>query len=212
MRPTLSFALLLAVASVAHGTERRELSQEIEVKAGQTVRLEIPVAEIRIEAVDGPRMRADLTLECRWSRVDCRQALNQVEFEVRSKERRLRLELEGLPQWHKSNLAIEGTLEVPRSAPLEVDIGVGELEISGAEGDLWIDMGVGKVEAWLPQGAVGSVSLDVGVGEAELFGADARIEGRRSLLVGSEVYWDDGPGESRIRIDLGVGEINLRLE
>ncbi len=193
MHRTLSFALLFAVAAVAPATERRELSQEIEVKAGQTVRIEIPVGEIRIDAVDGSRLRADLTLECRWSRVDCRQAVDEVELEVRSKERGVRLELERLPQWHKSKLEIEGTID-------------------GAEGDLWVDMGVGEVEAWLPRQGVGTVSLDVGVGEAELFGADTRIAGRRSLLVGSEVYWDEGPGRARIRIDLGVGEITLRLD
>ena len=96
--------------------------------------------------------------------------------------------------------------------PLEIDLGMGSLEISGPESDLWVDMGVGKVEAWLPRETVGLVSLNVGVGKAELFGAGPRVESRRSFLVGGEAYWDDGPGRARIHIDLGVGEIAVRLE
>jgi len=32
------------------------------------------------------------------------------------------------------------------------------------------------------------------------------------LLVGSEIYWDDGPGNARVQVDLGVGEIAARLQ
>ena len=213
MKRFLSFALLLfASALVAHAAERRILSREVQVGRDQTVRIEIPVGETRVESVEGSTLTAELTLECRWAQRDCERVLDEVKLEVRSTKRRLRLELEGLPRWHKSKLEIEGRITVPRSAPLEIDFGVGELEISGHQGDLWVDMGVGEVEASLPRQAVGLVSLDVGVGEAELFGAGSRVEGRRSMLVGSEVYWDEGPGRSRIHIDLGVGKITLRLE
>ena len=213
MKRSASFVLMfLAASTVAHGAERRELSRDVVVGTDQTVRIEIPVGEIRVEAVDGATLTADLTLECRWARDDCHRVLDDVELEVRSSERRLRIELSGLPRWHKSKLEVEGTVTVPRSAPLEIDMAVGELEIRGTEGDLWIDMGVGEVDAHVPVQAVGLVSLDVGVGEASLFGAGSRIQGRRSMLVGSEVFWDDGAGSARIHIDLGVGEITLHLE
>ncbi len=32
------------------------------------------------------------------------------------------------------------------------------------------------------------------------------------MLVGSEVYWDEGKGEARVRADVGVGEITVSLE
>ena len=33
-----------------------------------------------------------------------------------------------------------------------------------------------------------------------------------SLLVGSEVFWDEGEGDARVRADVGVGEAKVYLE
>lgn len=207
-----SIAVLAALPAAA-GTADRELTGRFDVAPGHTVRIEIAVAELRIEADDGADVRAELHLRCRWDRKrDCRGALDEIELAAHRTSRRLYLELTGLPAWHRSNLEIEGTIYVPRSLALDVDLGVGELEVIGVASDLRVDLGVGEVEVRTAHAAVASVELDVGVGEAELHGRRTRVDGSRSLLVGSELYWDDGPGEARIRVDCGVGEISVRLE
>ncbi len=215
MRRKILIALagcLLATAAWA-GQRSKEISTSFGVQAGQAVRLDLSVGEIRIQGADIDRVEAELQVECRWgSDEDCERLLEKVELESRSTERRRIVEVVSDSSWRKTKLEIEGDFRVPRGAALEVDMGVGELEVEGVERDLIVDLGVGEVMIRMPASKVGSVGLDAGVGEAELIGSGGRIEGRRSLLVGSEIYWDEGEGQARVRVDVGVGEITVWLE
>ena len=209
--------LLIAAAALttaAHaGSKSREISQSFPIEDDRTLRLDLSVGEIRVEGADVDEIEAELRIECRWgSEEDCDRLLDKVSLEARTTSRRLILELVSDSSWRKTKLEIEGDFRVPRNVALEVDMGVGELEIEGVIADLNADLGVGELTIRVPAAAVRSVGLDAGVGEAELFGAGSYVEGRRSMLVGSEVFWDDGEGEARVRADVGVGEATVYLE
>jgi hypothetical protein len=60
--------------------------------------------------------------------------------------------------------------------------------------------------------AVDSVYLDAGIGETELLVPDGWIHAERSFLVGSETSWRRGPGDAQVHVDVGVGEIVVRLD
>jgi len=205
--------LLLTLSPTAlQASEVREISQKFEVAEGQKLRIDIPVGEVEIEAGDRAQVEAELTVRCRWNLADCRHAVEQLELVERSTSRRVTIELSGLPRWHGTTLDIEGIILVPKNTPLEVKMGVAKLDITGVEKDLRIDVGVGKVRVWMPEAQIGRALLDVGVGEVELLGAPGQASGRRSFLVGSEIHWDDGPGQARVDIEVGVGEITLWLD
>ena len=57
----------------------------------------------------------------------------------------------------------------------------------------------------------GTVWLDANFGDASLRLQDEGIEGRRPLLVGAEVFWDQGKGPCDLAVDLGAGDIMTRL-
>lgn len=216
-RPRLLTTLLLATALVtgaAHaGDQAREISRSFKVADGQTLRLDLSVGEFRVEGADVDSVEADLRVECRWGDDDdCARMLDKVELVSRTSGRRLVIELVSDSSWRKSKLEVEGDFRVPRGGALEVDMGVGELTIEGVAADVSADLGVGELSIRVPAASVRSVSLDAGVGEAKLLGAGTSVEGRRSLLVGSEVFWEDGEGEARIRADVGVGEATVYLE
>lgn len=202
-----------ALVPAAHAGEKaRELSRSFTPEADQIVRLDLSVGEIRVEGADIETVEAELRVECRWGDDDCDRLLESVELDSRSTSRRLIIEIVSDSSWRKTKLEIEGDFRVPRGATLEVDMGVGELSIEGVAADLSADLGVGELSIRVPAAAVRSVGLDAGVGEAKLLGAGTFVEGRRSMLVGSEVFWDDGEGEARIRADVGVGEVTVYLE
>lgn len=204
--------LTLGGASAAGGEGLRELAQSFEAAAGQTVRIQIPVAELKVEAVDGQQVSAELTVRCRWALKDCQDALGRLELASLSSPKRLLVELAGVSKWSGSKLDVEGRIRVPRGSPLEVEMDVAELEVSGVEQDLRVDVGVGEVRAWLKADKFGRTFLDVGIGQAELIGAASPPQSRRSLLVGSEVNWSEGSGEARIDIEVGVGEVTVWFE
>ena len=33
-----------------------------------------------------------------------------------------------------------------------------------------------------------------------------------AMFLGSKVRWDEGPGDSRVSIELGIGDIDVRLD
>jgi hypothetical protein len=205
-------ALALATAAYA-GTEVREISSTFTLEQDQLLRLDLSVGEIRIEGADIDQVEADLRIECRWgNKQDCERLLAKVELTARDTSRRRILELVSDSSWRKTKLEIEGDFRVPRGTSLEVDMGVGELTIEDITGDLSADLGVGELSIRIPAAAVRSVGLDAGVGEAKLLGAGNFVAGRRSMLVGSEVFWDQGEGKARVRADVGVGEATVYLD
>jgi hypothetical protein len=90
-------------------------------------------------------------------------------------------------------------------------MGVGELEVAGVDDDLSIDLGVGEVDVSVPEARFRSVDLDAGIGEASLRLPEGRYQGRRSFLIGSELDWHEGRGQAALVVDLGVGEVEVRL-
>ena len=209
----LLIATALVAAAAQAGSKTREISRSFTLEADQILRLDLSVGEIRIEGAEIDKVEADLRIECRWGNdEDCERLLEKVDLESRETSRRLILEVVSDSSWRKTKLEIEGDFRVPRGVALEVDMGVGDLTIEGVTADLSADLGVGEVSIRLPAAVVRSVGLDAGVGEAKLLGAGTFVEGRRSMLVGSEVFWDEGEGEARVRADVGVGEATVYLE
>ena len=56
-----------------------------------------------------------------------------------------------------------------------------------------------------------SARLDANFGDASLALRGDTIEGRRPMLVGAEVEWQEGPGACTLSVDLGAGDIQATL-
>lgn len=206
----LALAVLLAVPALAGGS--RELSGSTAVQRGREVRIEIPVAKLDVEGYDGDRVEAELRARCDRSRSRCEEMLEDLELEIRGGERGAEVTLRGYPKWNTDGLEIEGVIRVPRSSPIDLELGVGELQVEGTAEDLSIDLGVGEATVRVSAAEVSSVSVDVGVGEARIRSAEERVDGERSFLIGSEAEWSRGRGSARVKVDVGVGEARVEVE
>lgn len=204
--------LALGAATLAAADDHRQLKGSHEITAGQAVHIDFPAGELEIEAAPESRVEIELEVECKWRRSDCRDLLDGVEIVWRARERRLFLEIEGLATWRLARLEVSATVKMPARAALDVEMGAGRLLIDGLTNDVRVDMGAGEIRLWMPESAVESVSVDVGVGDAKFQDRKEYVSGRRSLLIGSELHWDDGPGEARIDIELGAGEATVWLD
>jgi len=101
-----------------------------------------------------------------------------------------------------------GDLEVTGVAgDSEIELGVGDAEILHRDGDLDISVGVGDVDLEFSPARVGEVSAASGVGGVELTDGDRHIEGKGS--VGQSLEWKGG-GKAEIELETGVGDINIR--
>jgi len=202
--------VLLAVPAMARH-EVRTIERDFPIDPDETLRLDVGVAEVEIEGSEGDQVEVRLVIECSSSR-RCEERAERVELVSRSASRTLSLAVKG---HHKSGHhapSLELWVRVPTTRPVEVDMGVGELEIRGMESDLEVDLGVGEVEIRFPESEVRSVYLEVGVGEAELSPRKSRSSSSGFLFLGNEVEWDDGPGSAQVEVDVGVGEAEVILE
>ena len=76
----LSLVLGLLPVGAAYGVESRAIVEEFEVAPEQAVRINLSVAEVRVETASSKKVKEEITLRCRWSREDCEEALEEIEL------------------------------------------------------------------------------------------------------------------------------------
>lgn len=210
MRTLLISVLAAAAGCTAGGETVRTLNQSWAFQPGQRIYLDVPIGEITVVGIDSGPVSLDLRVRCSQWRRRCPADAEDVEIRSRKLDRALRLEVEGLPRWAVGALSIEAELNVPHGAPVLVDLGVGEVEVHGVRSDIDVDVGVGAVEIALDADWISAVEAHTGIGASTVHRSGDVIEGQRSLL-GDELRWSLGQGESRIFVEVGVGDVDVDL-
>lgn len=210
----LAAAALVALALPASAAvEVRRLDATVELAGQRLVALEAPVGTVRVEAGPAGRIEVEAAVSCSRLSRRCRELAENLQLRSRTRGSSVEIAFEGYPKASIGGVPkLTVTVRMPRELDLELEMGVGDVRIAGIVGDLSVDLGVGDVEIRLPEAAVRSVTLDVGVGAAELDPEPRGSERSGFLFLGNERRWHDGPGESDIEIDVGVGEATVTFE
>jgi hypothetical protein len=219
MRKLILISLVLAApvlsalaGAAAAAVSDREIKSSWPAAELEAIRFDISVAELEVTAGSGDKIAVEILAECKHDRPDCEAALEDLELFDRTRGKVLTIDLEGYPKWGKGRIEVEAFVTIPANLDFDLDMGVGEVNIEGLQGNLDLELGVGELTIDTKTDTLRSISLDVGVGEAAIYRDGRRLEGRRSFLVGSEVYWAEGEGNKRIKVDVGVGEVTVRLD
>jgi hypothetical protein len=162
------------------------------------------VGRIEITPVNGNEMRIVMDIESNRHGLFRRQVnVDNMDLEVKERDDTLFLSFE------EKGAKAEWVIEMPAVARTNIEMGVGELKLEVGATNLDIELGVGEVSVIAPEDSVGRINLNVGVGEADIRGGE--ILDRDSVFISQSVR-AQGNGDHPQEIDLGVGEINLRLE
>ncbi len=182
------------------------------VERGQSVRVRFPVGSLRIEARDVFAVETTLDITCRkLSERLCERYRSRLRLEGEVRDGVVEVRLVGLPKWKLRKLQLEGEVIVPRWAPLEARIGIGDVDIVAPDRDLAVAMGIGDLTVHAPYELFGAVAAKTGIGDATVSGR-ARAHTRRKRLIGARVRWEEGVGESSIRVGLRIGDARVVLE
>lgn len=185
------------------------ITQSLAVGNAAWVSLELSVGDLKVQASDGSDFEADLEIECTPKSVDCTRLAKDLRIDSRRRGDRLEVKLKGPSRALSGTIRLKGTVLAPRHLPLSIELGVGDLQVSGFTHDLRLEVGVGNIQGRLPESAVRVVEMDTNVGEAVLELPAGRIEG--AGFVGKAVKWTSGSGSSAIELDVNVGNIELVL-
>jgi len=212
MNLALTLAALAALAaSPAHAVMLVTDPHTYDVTAKHRIRFEFPVGSLKVVSTDESRVRFDLKVRC-CSGTDehCEEMANRLILDSDDSGGVLHLTLRKYPQWNNHGMKLMGELSVPRGLAVDIEMGVGELDITGMEGDLDVDLGVGQADIRALRAKASHVSVDTGIGDAEIQGGGSDTHSRG--FIGSHSVWTDGPGHGAVRLHVGVGDATVRLE
>lgn len=202
--------IALAAPGVAWADEEvRSIETSFPTGGLAGVALDFPIGELNVLGFAGDEVEVEISFECDEDSSACRAHAERIDFESRTRNERLELWFDGYSKWRNRGLHLEMTVRVPRQLAVAIDMSIGELEISGLEGDLEADLGIGEVTLAMQEEVVSSVRMDAGIGETSLRTL-ARRKGSAGLFT-REVVWDQGYGEARVRVEVGIGEVSIRL-
>ncbi len=210
MRTLFVTALVaLAAAAPASAGQVRTLQQVYAINQARSVRIEFDAGELRIEAVPGSKLRANVEASCRHDDDECLERAERVRLAGSFEGQTFVLRVQGVPKLSHRGLELGAVFQVPRDLPLDVKMGAGDLEIRDLAEDVDVELGVGEVNLHLRNGDVGSVRMHVGVGDATLRQDGHTVEG--SGWLGKKLHWTGGSGDGRVTVELGVGDAEVTL-
>jgi hypothetical protein len=204
----LSGAMLCMAAAPARAVLLTTDPHTYPVTSKHRIRLEFPIGQLRVEPTDDSRVRFEIRVRCDGRDEDrCEELANQLTLDSDDTGGTLHLKLNKFPKWHNHGMKVMGTLSVPRSLAIDIEMGVGELDIRGMEGDIDVDLGVGEVDIQASKTQANRVSVDSGTATPSAAVAAARA------CAASSARTPSGPtatGRSSVHLHVGVGEATVR--
>ena len=230
-RNWIVLAVALAIAAPLSAAAPRTLDGRVPAADLETVRIDAGVGDIEITAVDGiDEVVVEVELKAR--RGGFFSSLKKAQAEVDEAELRMDvsrgvLRLKISTENDDRHFEERWTVELPARLGCDLDLGVGDIEVTGLYGDLTIDLGVGDFTAAT---VFGDLNVDIGVGDATVtadaadYGsvdgsggvgnAQLTVRGEKmssSGFVGKSTEWN-GDGEHVIEISVGVGDAKVTLD
>src|SRR5262245_45195837 len=204
-------ALAILTASPARAAMLITDPHTFPVTPKHRVRIEFPVGTLKVIPSDESQVQFGIRVRCRgWSDEHCEELANRLVLDSDDTGGTLHLKLHRFPHWNNHGMEVIGELRGPRALALNIEMGVGELDVSGLEGDLDVELGVGEADIRALRSLASHVSVETGIGDAEIRGGG---NGTRSRgFIGSHAVWADGSGRSAVRLHVGVGDATVRLE
>jgi hypothetical protein len=182
------------------------------VADGEPIRIVFGVGELDVEAVDGSELRADVILDCRdVDRATCLERGKRLRIEPTRTPSGLEIRMAGLSKRWLRKIGVTGSVRVPRTSPLALDIGIGDIDVVSGDQDLEVSMGIGDLSVEAAEESVGSVVVRTRIGDASFTQAGEQTPGKRAMLIGAKVRWQDGEGPASIRVGLRIGDARVRL-
>jgi len=204
-------ALAVLAAPPARGALLTTDPHTYPVTAKHRIRIEFPVGQLKVVPGDGSTVRFELQVRCkRESEERCEELANHLILDSDDTGGTLHLKLHKFPQWSNHGIEVIGRLTVPRALAVDIEMGVGELDVDGMVGDLDVDLGVGEADIHASRAEASHVSVDTGIGDAEIHGGGSATHSRG--FIGSHSVWTDGEGRSAVRLHVGVGDATVRLD
>jgi len=194
---------LALTTTYAMAKDSRELNHNFAVSGASQLDIDFPVGSLEVESYDGSEVVVTVRIEPKndnsWfsSNVD----LSDIELSHSQSASSLSLKLDNddiQQNWH---------VKMPKSMAIDVELGVGDIEINDASNSVEIELGVGAVRIDSALDDYKRIELDTGVGDTKIRGL--KNDGKTSRKVVSSHSSYRGNGQYDIEVEVGVGDIKV---
>ncbi len=209
MKHLIGAAVILCLATSVSAREVRSFSRDFDAKGLDQLRLDIAVGVLEIEGTSGDRIEVEVQIQCNFWKSKCRDLAEAIDLVASTFGDEIALELDGLKKWRSLGMSFEIQVKAPARMELDVELGVGSIDIQGFENDITVDQGIGELKVTMAESRVDFVDIDAGLGEANIRFTGGHLAA--SGIFDNDLRWSEGKGAARVRLDLGIGEVDLRL-
>lgn len=205
----IAILCLPALLAADNGVEIYSVDESYLPGAAQRIKIDMAFGDIRIEGHKGSDIEVSFRLTCRRSDLEkCRERARRIRLQPRVKGDRFVVRLQNTPRARIQGIRASMHLKVPRDTPLNVVVRSGDVFVSEVRSSVEIDVLNGHADVVAKRKQTGEVDVDVVAGKAELWLGDGHLKGAgwpRSIR------WN-GPGQSRLNVDVATGNARIRLE
>ena len=234
MKFRMIIGLVLATVSVSvfASAGDRVFEQTLELDGTKRVLIDGGVGTIDVRASDDDKLHVIVTAEPdddMHSKSITEEDMAAIELDVDRTSRRVKLELDLPGGMDVDDVKEKWEVRIPAGVEAELELGVGQMDVEGITGGLFISVGVGELNVDIPSGpieisvgvgdvdvrvskaSIGKVRVDTTVGDARLRVNGERIEGSSHFGIGNSVKYQ-GDGQDEIEVSVKVGEVKVELD
>ncbi len=213
LMPLAALCGLSLTACVSVGDRSLQVSPAttLVTQTGSGLVLDLPSSQVRIRPSDDDMLHATAVFFCDPENQRCLKNAERAAIVHEQKGDASYLSFEPGSAYSTRHADIEVTVEVPSIESLRVKVAAGDIDIESPTACVTARTTAGDLSIRAPLESAGSVHLDANVGDAELRTPSGEVFNDRSMLVGAEVHWDEGPGPCELSAKLTAGAIGVTL-
>jgi hypothetical protein len=206
----MAAALTLVTIAPAHAYDLRSQTKSYPTTGAQRVSLQLPPGEVTVAGTDDASVRITISIHCDDSPQRCDRRAENLELDQSLVGGTLAIEVRDHEHgWHHRG-GVRTEVQVPRGLPLTLDVGAGEVEIVDAGSDVHVNLGAGQATLRLRDRDVNSVHARVGVGDVSLRALGHNVDS--GGFISRSLDWDAGHGAARVHVQVGAGEVDVRVD
>ena len=195
---------LILTTSQAMAKDSRELNHTFAINNASQLDIDFPVGSLEVQSYDGSEVHVTIRIEPKndkgWfgSEID----LSDIELNHSQRANLLSLKLDN------DDIQQNWLVKMPKSMAIDVELGVGDIEINELSNSVEIELGVGAVRIDSALDDYKRIELESGVGDTKIRGLKNEANTHRKVVSSQSSY--QGNGQYNIDVEVGVGDIKVR--
>ncbi|NMM40388.1 hypothetical protein [Pseudoalteromonas arctica] len=197
---TLAIALL---SSSAFAHSEHKLEHTFDVSAQQELMINVPVGSLELVTYKGNQVKVSIELKAKndsWFNDDV--ALEDITLSHKQNNDKLSLAIDN------DDVQQTWIVSMPTTMAIDLELGVGDIEVNDFANSATIDVGVGAVQISSALDDYQSITLESGVGDTKISGMKNAPKHSRKIVSSESEY--KGNGQYKINIEVGVGDIKVK--